>query len=229
MAVRQGRRISDEEMERLVRARLDMLTRRPPKAPGGSFWMEHVDHTLPRLLHDDARVVIKRMPFLTLGAQGLKNRPAWRTLVVPRSEAPPASEECLVLDKAGYKAWVEDRMRTSPPEWDPPSKNEEIHLRRWLAVIEARKEGLKCKPKKSWKTVFKEVSKRLQGEFSGRPSTIKRSYMAVQRTRRAFETGSTSKGLDVSPDAHANVAAIGLTEGESANVTRSIQSQGKLH
>jgi hypothetical protein len=53
--------------------------------------------------------------------------------------------------------------------------------RRWSAVVEARREGVKRKPKDSWKDAYKAASKHLVGKrYRGGAATMKRDYQIVQ-------------------------------------------------
>ena len=75
---------------------------------------------------------------------------------------------------------------------NPPSHNVRSYLR-WQAVVEARKDGLRRRPRKgTWLDAYNEASQRLAGVAAGTPRTMKRAYMEIERLRRAAKLGPSS-------------------------------------
>jgi hypothetical protein len=104
----------------------------------------------------------------------------------------------LGIDEAAFWRRVEKRAEkrvenNDKPESKAPSHNVTSYLR-WQAVVEARREGLKRRPRKgTWLNAYAEASKRLAGRpAGGTPRTMKRAYIETERLHRAAKVGPFS-------------------------------------
>lgn len=78
-------------------------------------------------------------------------------------------------------------------DWEksnPPSHNVTNYLR-WQAVVEARQEGLRRRPRKgTWLDAYAEASQRLAGRpAAGTWRTMKRAYIEIEGLHRAAKVG----------------------------------------
>lgn len=94
------------------------------------------------------------------------------------------------------------RLRQEVKELLEPSKRKkrsrdaEMHYYRWRAVFEARREGLKRKPRGTWGDAYKDARGRLDGSpYAGKARMMRESYELVQRIRRqAAKVGQQTPG-----------------------------------
>jgi hypothetical protein len=158
---------TDDQMLCLVKGWLTEPRPKPVK-DSGYFWSELLEDLWPRLSNDNCVVEIIRSD-----VRGLADRPGWQ-FRFPTGAAPNGVDR---LDRRDFLHWVEDRIRTPPM---PPSLTDE-DLRRWVAVVEARRT-------RAWGQTYEAASKWLNKTSPvGKPRTaraMKLSYSKVQRMRR---------------------------------------------